>query len=298
MDNGEQVKNYKRRVEIFLEDHDWGMAEEYCNRILDIDPEDSHAYYLLTLAENKAADGDELIKQRIDIKSTKHYKRIMAGHDAHTIEMVNNIVAEYESALLNDKYNTAAEYQQRNTPSSLNQAIRFYSEISGYLDADEKRQQCIEALPKANNQKKKIIMIGSSILALILVIAIVTPIVKAANHAKYIASLDPEEIEELYKEALDKKGDGYIYRKGGFFYMFTFDDSGRYSFSTNDEGYANLSNYDEYQGVYYTRGDYQIISGSSYFISTRHSDFDKFYLPDDPFITPKKLEDSHGHVFK
>ena len=51
--SGGNVDSLLKRVSLFLEDGEWESAEEYCQKVLDIDPENAKAYLGLVLAKNK-----------------------------------------------------------------------------------------------------------------------------------------------------------------------------------------------------------------------------------------------------
>ena len=44
MENNSNIETLLKRVDIFLEDGNWVAANEYCEKILDIDPENADAY--------------------------------------------------------------------------------------------------------------------------------------------------------------------------------------------------------------------------------------------------------------
>ncbi len=56
----QNVDTLLQRIEIFLNDADFENAEEYCERVLDIDPDCSQAYFSRFLAENNCHSASEL----------------------------------------------------------------------------------------------------------------------------------------------------------------------------------------------------------------------------------------------
>ena len=181
--NIEQIKTLKKRVAIFLEDGDWESAKEYCNRLLDIDPENQNVYLLLTLAENEVKDVEGLLEKRIDVRQTKHYKRIVNGPDKETLETIESAVSAYEEIVKKDKYDMALEFQQKNTEPSLKKAIALFTELSGYLDVDERKKQCEKALPAVTNKKQKQLRIGvASIIGILVFILVIINVAKASGY--------------------------------------------------------------------------------------------------------------------
>lgn len=173
-DNNGQTTNLKRRIDIFLEDGDWDSAKDYCNRLLDIDPDDPSAYLLLTLAENEVSNVDGLVEKRIDITRTKYYKRIANKGNPEVDEIIGKLVLAYMDATEEDsrkeKYVKAKEYQQKGTPESLKQASSLFSELSGYLDADERKKECNQNVPVAEGKRKNGVRILLVILLVIMAI--------------------------------------------------------------------------------------------------------------------------------
>ena len=63
---GGNVDSLLKRVELFLEDEEWSSAEEYCQKVLDIAPENGEAYLGLVLAEKKLQDKESFALMFID----------------------------------------------------------------------------------------------------------------------------------------------------------------------------------------------------------------------------------------
>ena len=47
----DSVEPLLRRATMFLEDGDWQSADEYCEKVLDLDPENAQAYFIATMSE-------------------------------------------------------------------------------------------------------------------------------------------------------------------------------------------------------------------------------------------------------
>ena len=54
-----------KRAKMFLEDGDWKSAEEYCNKVLDLDPECSQAYYFLLMAQLHIHTDEEFEQKKL-----------------------------------------------------------------------------------------------------------------------------------------------------------------------------------------------------------------------------------------
>ncbi|MCL2284307.1 MAG: fibrobacter succinogenes major paralogous domain-containing protein [Fibromonadales bacterium] len=70
-----------KRVAIFLEDGEWERADEYCERVLDIDPENAKAYIGKLCAELKIKDEADLANHTKPVDNLPHYKKALRFAD-------------------------------------------------------------------------------------------------------------------------------------------------------------------------------------------------------------------------
>ena len=84
------VQSYLKRVYIFLEDEEWEKADEYCEKILDINPEIAEAYLCKLMAEFCVGKREDLINCEKSIRGA-NYDKIMRFGD-------NKIKAEIKAA--------------------------------------------------------------------------------------------------------------------------------------------------------------------------------------------------------
>ena len=86
------VNSLLKRAFIFLEDGDWESADEYCEKVLDLDPENAMAYLGKLMAELKVRKRDDLKNCAQPFDGSSNYKKIMRyGNDALKAEMQNCI---------------------------------------------------------------------------------------------------------------------------------------------------------------------------------------------------------------
>ena len=77
-----------KRVTLFLEDGDWAKANEYCERVLDQDPENAEAYLGKLLAELRVRSRAELSKLSISFAENKNYQKALRyGNEALQTEL-------------------------------------------------------------------------------------------------------------------------------------------------------------------------------------------------------------------
>ncbi len=73
-----------KRVSIFLENGDWSNADIYCEKVLDIDPENGQAYVYKLLAQARVAELDALKASQVSLESLPTYKNAVRYADAAT----------------------------------------------------------------------------------------------------------------------------------------------------------------------------------------------------------------------
>lgn len=119
-----------RRVFMFLEDGNWNSADEYCEKVLDMDPENAQAYLGKLMAELRVRQKENLrdCKERFDDKNS--YQKVLCfGDDALKTELTDiNTRNEKDSILARARATVNAD------PTK---AIQMLESISGWKDADE-----------------------------------------------------------------------------------------------------------------------------------------------------------------
>ena len=85
------------RAKLFLENEDFKNAREYCERILDQDPENGEAYFLRLLAEKKLpnADGLEKVKQ---LQKNKTFQLALRFADPELKMLLEKILVQVKIA--------------------------------------------------------------------------------------------------------------------------------------------------------------------------------------------------------
>lgn len=78
---GVNTKALLKRVFMFIEDSDWNSADEYCERVLDSNPESADAYLGKLLVEYKAHNVEELSNGIESFENSKNYQKIIRFGD-------------------------------------------------------------------------------------------------------------------------------------------------------------------------------------------------------------------------
>lgn len=138
-----------KRVFMFLEDGEWDSADEYCEKVLDIDPENVQAYLGKLMAELRANNQDSLKNRARPFDDRNNYQKIMRFGDEklkETLvgynEYINNrneqermsgIYSDAESAML-------SAYSE----SDYKSAAQLFESIPEYRDSSALAQTCYE----------------------------------------------------------------------------------------------------------------------------------------------------------
>ena len=167
------IRNLLRRVSLFLEEKNWEQANEYCERILDIDMENGEAYLHKLCIECQISKIDDIVVLNdssliYKIKQSSNYRNIIKFGDDKIREKINhllNIIVENNNSA---KYSQAKRLFENNTLESYEEALKIFILIRNYRDSakyiekieegilqfkEEERLMQIERIEQANEQK-------------------------------------------------------------------------------------------------------------------------------------------------
>lgn len=193
------VQPLLKRAFMFLEDGDFKSADEYCEKVLDIDPENGHAYLGKLMAELKVKVQEKLKDCAEPFDESNNYQkavRYSSKEIADTLKgYVETIKNRKENARKKAIYESAKKDMEYDIVQVLEEAVELFESIAGYEDSDKKADECkvrIEELKVEEARKKeekhiaaerkkkkaiKITKIVSPIVAVCVVIAILIPTV-------------------------------------------------------------------------------------------------------------------------
>ena len=136
-----------KRAFMFLEDGDWNSANEYCEKVLDIDPENASAYLGKLLSELRVRKQESLKDQAEPFDHNNNYQKAVRFADEKLKSALTGCI-EYihtrnENARLDGIYTSAKNAMSAaNTESAYKVAAALFESISGWRDADEKIYAC------------------------------------------------------------------------------------------------------------------------------------------------------------
>ena len=135
-----------KRVFLFLEDGNWAEADEYCEKVLDLDPECAEAYLGKLMAELQVKNQKELAECFTPFEDNVNYAKIMRFGDSKLTAMLTDCVATqpqkiaYKEAL--NAMSLAAKSDQKS--KMYRDAGVAFSEIGDFKDAQALAQKCFE----------------------------------------------------------------------------------------------------------------------------------------------------------
>ena len=129
-----------KRIKLFLEDGDWNSANDYCNRVLDLDPECAQAYFYLMMAKLQARTVEQIGKMSLEngISGEDYYKKAFRFAD-------DELKTKLDSLHKQTIYNSAeGKFRAAKTNQEYDAAQRIYQKIPDYKDSAEKIKACKE----------------------------------------------------------------------------------------------------------------------------------------------------------
>ena len=138
-----------KRAFIFLEDGDWSSADEYCEKVLDLDSECAQAYLGKLMAELRVRKVDELANCEQSFDDKDNYRKVMrfGGETLRdTLEgYITKINDRNENARLAGIYNDAANAMSRaDSEDAYRSAADRFKSIPGFKDANALAESCLD----------------------------------------------------------------------------------------------------------------------------------------------------------
>ena len=127
-----------RRAFLFLEDGDFDRADDFCEQVLNLDPENATAYLYKLMVDYKVRKREELVNHTENFGKNTNYKRIMSFGDENIKAELNS----YVETACEKLYNIAKAYINQDTVEHYNHAILALGKILGYKDSKTLIEKC------------------------------------------------------------------------------------------------------------------------------------------------------------
>ena len=138
-----------KRAFIFLEDGDWGSADEYCEKVLDLDPENAQAYLGKLMAELRVRKVDDLTNCEQPFDNSNNYQKAVRFGDEKLSSTLCGYISDIndrnENARLTGIYNDAANAMSlADSEDAYRSAANKFKSIPDFKDADALAESCLD----------------------------------------------------------------------------------------------------------------------------------------------------------
>lgn len=163
MQGNADVAPLLKRVFMFLEDGEWDNANEYCEKVLDINPECAEAYLGKLMAELKVNEQENLADYKEPFVNSNNYKKVLKFADEKLSEKIknyiSNILKRTEQEKLNERYLYAIDLiDSANSEEQFKCLAEIFDELKDYKDSKQLREECFnkfKTLQLKNEQSAK-----------------------------------------------------------------------------------------------------------------------------------------------
>ena len=162
---GANVNSLLQRAQLFLEDHEWQRADEYCEKVLDIEPMYANAYLLKAMIDYRVSNVQELISTNQDISHNSNINKAFNYSSEQMKQRIQDIITQnkkmiisiYEPILNNTYENINKLETDYENADSIQESITAYTKAiedlkkaNGYADSIQKISEYSEMLKKLN----------------------------------------------------------------------------------------------------------------------------------------------------
>lgn len=136
-----------KRVFIFLEDGNWDSADEYCEKVLDVDPENAQAYLGKLMASLHARKVENLQNCTAEFSRDPNYAKVVRYGDEKLTKQLDDYNKEIR---LRNLYNNAKHaMNEAESSSEFKTAKELFLRIKDYSDSASLAQECEEKMQAA-----------------------------------------------------------------------------------------------------------------------------------------------------
>ena len=148
----DNVSSLIKRIFMFLEDEEFDSADSYCERVLDIDPENELAYLGKLMVSLGVSKKENLFFYSKDFSFNSYYKKIVRFGSKELINELNGyrevINIRNENNHKERIYQEAIGLMRFELGDECKMAIAKFREIQDYKDSDELIKKCEEFIRK------------------------------------------------------------------------------------------------------------------------------------------------------
>ena len=185
MDKGTVEMNpLLRRALQFLGEGDRGRADDYCEKVLDQEPENAYAYVIKLMIRLNVTEEESLGKVAVDYEEWNSYRNAYRYADDDLKQKLENYLKGAREAILHEEelraeeeaarrraeeeqrreeerqrkaimYTTGMKHLQNNSLDSAREAYRCFTKILDYQDAAAKAEECRSLIDELEERERR-----------------------------------------------------------------------------------------------------------------------------------------------
>ena len=149
-----------KRAFMFLEDGEWSSADEYCEKVLDQEPECAEAYLGKLMIELQVKQRTDLAHCAHPFQNSKNYQKAIRFADsqlkAELTDYLNAIKARIENERLEKQYIESVQAMNTaNTESDYKSAAKLFAALGDYKDCPRLKADCSDKAEAARIANEK-----------------------------------------------------------------------------------------------------------------------------------------------
>ena len=203
---GGNVAPLLKRAFMFLEDGDWESADEYCEKVLDIDPECGEAYLAKLMAELRIKMREDLKQCSMPFDQYNNYQKAMRFGDATLQDELKEYIDFITNRNLTAAYDVAVNAMKNSqTPQAYEEAATAFEQLGNFKDAAQLVEQChvkSEETRKEIVYKKALLAMKSNAVVSLQEAAQSFQSISSWKDASQLAAACLEKAEELRKDEI------------------------------------------------------------------------------------------------
>ena len=265
-----------KRAFLFLEEGEWDRADDFCEQVLNSDPENAEAYLGKLMAERKVRRREDLAGCGASFENSKYYRNAVRFGEAGLIDelngyirRINERIEEENRKAIYDK--AAAALSAASTEAEVRSAEESFRSIPGYRDVEKLLEDCrkkteeirakeeaarLEAERKAEEKRlaaakaakttKKVIGIlaGAAVVVIAAVMLVTKLVIPEQNYKKAMKLSEAgqyQEAAEAFEQLGDYKDSADLVREMRYDHAVALSEAGQYMEAT--EAFEQLGDY-------------------------------------------------------
>ena len=134
-EEGRNVENLLKRIRLFLEDGNWEKADQYCERVLDMDSGNAEAYLGKLMVELKVHRPEQLGDCAQPFDQNQYYQKAFQFADDTLRGELEGIIYSKAKRLMNGDGESEKDYLE---------AARLFGTIPDYQDSAARANECVK----------------------------------------------------------------------------------------------------------------------------------------------------------